>query len=94
MTSEELIAHLNKLPRGSSVGRLDGKKYSASKSVSGNGRRIKFYAEELGGTNIISFNMYRTARQGWALKPCEISSGKIFDFLERFIPDGEGHASK
>ena len=45
-----------------------------------NGKLIKVYAEELGGTNFISLNYYPETAQG-LLKPCEMADEKVIDFI-------------
>ena len=47
-----------------------------------NGRLIKFYAEELGGNDFVSLNVYRTGA-GVLLKPCEMAERKVTDFIEK-----------
>ncbi|AVA24310.1 hypothetical protein [Rhizobium sp. NXC24] len=50
------------------------------------GRRTCLFAEELGGRDIVSFNIYRLSGH-LTLKPCEMSSSKVIDFLLGFRPD-------
>jgi len=50
------------------------------------GRRIWLYGEELGGTEIVSFNLYRLSTDQMVLKPCEMSSAKVIDFVIGFEP--------
>jgi len=51
-----------------------------SKSLFAGGRSIKLAANELGGTDYISLNLYLT-RQGLQLFPCEMSIAKVITFL-------------
>lgn len=45
-----------------------------------NGKLIKVYAEELGGTNFISLNYYPKTLNG-LLKPCEMPDEKVIAFI-------------
>lgn len=45
------------------------------------GRSQKLEAEELGGTDYISFNLYRLANGDAILKPCEMPEGKVVAFV-------------
>jgi hypothetical protein len=59
----------------------------------GDNRRVWLFAEDLAGTDIVSFNLYRLADGRPELKPCEMSSNKIIDFVLQFRPD-DGNSSK
>lgn len=48
------------------------------------GRRVWLFAEERGGTDIVSFNLYVLAGRKTVLKPCEMSSEKVVDFVAGF----------
>lgn len=50
------------------------------------GKRTWLYGEELGGTDIVSFNFYRLIRSGPMLKPCEMSSATVVEFVLGFEP--------
>ncbi|MFS2154981.1 hypothetical protein [Rhizobium sp. Rhizsp42] len=43
------------------------------------GKRTWLYGQELGGKDIISFNLYRFAGSGPMLKWCETSSAKVIE---------------
>jgi len=43
-------------------------------------KRISLFAEDLSGTDIVSFNFYRLS-EGDALRPCEMSSEKVMAFV-------------
>lgn len=45
------------------------------------GKIHKVFAEELGGRDVISLNLYRTS-SGPQLKPCEMPIHKVIAFLE------------
>lgn len=79
----------HKLARFSSgyvEGTFDGRKWGASVKRSTDGRRLWLFAEELGATDIVSFNLYRGTTRSF-LKPCEMSSAKVVRFVLEFQPD-------
>lgn len=49
-------------------------------------KRTWLYGQELGGTDIVSFSLYRLIGSGPMLKPCEMSSAKVIDFVLGFEP--------
>ncbi len=69
------------LPRGGYGATYQGKRYRVIKSVLVSGRSQKLEAEELGGPDYVSFNLYRLADGEALLKPCEMSSEKVIDFV-------------
>lgn len=72
---------------GYSFGYLMGKKYGITVSISPDGKRRKLYAEELGGKDHISFNLYLIADKPAILKPCEMSKEKVIEFVMNMRPD-------
>lgn len=70
------------LPIGYSEGEFQGKRYGISKSVFNQGRSLKVFANELGGTDFISLNLYLT-KKGAVLKPCEMPEEKVKEFLNK-----------
>lgn len=75
---------LSRLPDGYVGGRFAGRPWGVTTKRSADGRRIWLYGEELGGTDIVSFNLYRLSTDGMVLKPCEMSSAKVIDFVIGF----------
>lgn len=75
-----LLANILSLPIGFSKAHYQGRTYSVSKVVFNDGMSFKVYAEELGGTDFISFNFYQTGSTS-TLKPCEIPEAKVVQFL-------------
>lgn len=71
---------INKIPPGTSKAKAFGRTYSVSRSDFNAGNSIKVYAEELGGTDFISFNYYIT-QSATLLKPCEMPQDKVMGFL-------------
>ena len=82
----DVTARVRALPRGASTGRAHGKSYVCTRSDFSNGRSIKVVAEERGGPDYISMNLYDLAA-GPRLYPCEMPASKVIDFLRAFSPD-------
>ena len=57
-----------------------GKTYGVSRSDFNQGKSLKVYAEELGGKDFISFNLYLTSEKN-LLKACEMPDQKVVDFI-------------
>ena len=74
---------LTRIPLGHSEVVYQGRRYGLSRTDFNDGRSSKVYAEELGGSDFISFNLYRTSTQQ-LLKPCEMPEEKVLDFLRGF----------
>lgn len=73
---------LMSLPRGYFTVRYAGRRYGVTNSVHANGRSFKLYAEELGGSDRISLNIYRPLGSPKpALKPCEMPLDKVTAFV-------------
>ncbi len=79
----QLTEHISKIPEGYSEVVYKTRKYSVSKTIFNNGKSLKVYAEELGGTDFISFNYYGTITKN-PLKPCEMPEHKVLDFLKNY----------
>ena len=78
-----LLKYIQVIPKGYSKVLYKQKKYGLTKTDFYGGRSIKVYAEELGGNDFISMNYYIT-RTSERLKPCEMPSEKVIDFLLNF----------
>ena len=69
-------------PLGYFTARYGGRRYGVSKASHANGKSFKLYAEELGGTDRISLNIYRPASATEpTLKPCEMPVDKVTAFI-------------
>ena len=75
------LAAFDALPFGGYGGTFDGRRYRVTKSRMANGRSQKLEAEELGGPDYISFNLYRLATGATLLKPCEMPEAKVTAFV-------------
>ncbi|MGM4884780.1 hypothetical protein [Rhizobium sp. 62_C5_N11_2] len=89
-TFEDALA---KLPEDYVAGYFGDRSWGVTVTRSQDGKRTCRYGEELGGTDIVSFNLYRLAGPGSILKPCEMSSAKVIEFVPGFEPSREKAAS-
>lgn len=75
-----------RLPMGTSTGTAEGRRYLATRSRFSGGRATKLVAEELGGKDYISLNLYDLAA-GPRLYPCEMPSAKVIAFVRAYTPE-------
>lgn len=75
---------LDRLPDGYMEGNFSGQRWSATIRRSEDRCRMWLFAEQMAGTDIVSFNLYRLSDSRTLLKPCEMSSSKVIDFVQRF----------
>jgi hypothetical protein len=68
------------LPEGWSEVTYAGRRYGLTKITRAGGRSSSVYAEQLGGADVVSANVYRTT-SGDVLKPCEMPAATVLDFL-------------
>jgi hypothetical protein len=78
---------LEHFAEGYSQGVFDGSRWGVTVRRSPDQKRIWLYAEDLAGTDIVSFNLYRLENSGTALKPCEMSSDKVVAFVRGYLSD-------
>ncbi|MBY5385322.1 hypothetical protein HFN62_30830 [Rhizobium leguminosarum] len=90
-TFEDALA---KLPDGYVDGHFRNRPWGVTVKRSEDGKRTWLYGEELGGTDIVSFNLYHLAGSGPTLKPCEMSSAKVIEFVLGFEPSIEKAAPR
>ena len=86
LSRADFEAALEGLPRGYSEGFFDGRRYGVSVQRSDDGRRNSLFARDLAGTDIVSFNLYRMLDGSTLLRPCEMSSEKVVNFVLGFTP--------
>ncbi len=77
----DLRALVDLVPTGWTVVAYDGRRYGLTRTDRAGGRAVSLYAEELGGHDVVSTNVYRTAA-GDLLKPCEMPAAKVLAFLQ------------
>ena len=85
--AESFAASLDALENGLTIGSFKGRRYAVSVQRLVRSRVTKLFAEELGGTDIVSFNLFRTTNGRDHLKPCEMSSEKVMRFVLEFVSD-------
>jgi hypothetical protein len=68
------------VPAGWSVATYRGRRYGVTKTLRAGGRSVSVYAEELGGPDVVSANLY-LAEAGEAFRPCEMPAEKVLAFL-------------
>lgn len=77
---QDFLAAFDALPFGEFTGVAHGRRYVAVKSGFAGRASQKLVAEELGGTDYISLNLYRT-RNGALLRPCDMPEAKVIGFV-------------
>ena len=80
-TDPAFLEAFDHLPVGGYGGTYEGRRYRITKAQMSNGRSQKLEAEELGGTDYVSFNLYRLATGQALLKPCEMPEQKVVAFV-------------
>lgn len=83
---QDFLSTFDALPLGSFTGIADGRRYVCVKSGFAGGSSQKLVAEELGGTDYISLNLYRT-KAGALLRPCEMPEAKVIAFVRHLVVD-------
>ncbi|MGR3514836.1 MAG: hypothetical protein ACU0GG_18910 [Paracoccaceae bacterium] len=84
---DAFVAAFDRLPVGGYGATYQGNRYRVTKTIMAAGRSQKLEAEELGGADYISFNLYRLASGESLLKPCEMPAQKVMDFVLNLDPD-------
>ena len=81
----DLARLVDRVPEGWTLVAYDGRRYGLTRTTRAAGRGVSLLAEELGGSDMVSANVYRTSG-GDVLKPCEMPAEKVVDFLDRWAP--------
>lgn len=76
----DVAALFARVPDGWSVATYDGRRYGVTRTGHAGGRSLSVYAEELGGTDVVSANLYLVGA-GAAFRPCEMPGAKVLAFL-------------
>ncbi len=77
---------IERIPEGWSAVAYAGRRYGLVRRTRIDGRMVTLWAEELGGRDLISANVYRI-HEGARLKPCEMPERKVLDFLAGWVTD-------
>jgi hypothetical protein len=83
----DFLAAFDALPFGGYGGTYEGRRYRIVKSRYADARSQKLEAEELGGADFISLNLYRLATGEALLKPCEMPEEKVRAFVLGVMAD-------
>jgi hypothetical protein len=71
---------VDRVPVGWTLVECAGRRYGLSRVDHVAGQSVAIYAEELGGRDVISANVYRTS-SGERLNACEMPDAKVLAFL-------------
>ena len=85
---EQFLVLLRALEGGYQIGWFGGRKYGVTIDRPADGRITRLLARELGGADIVSFNLFQVAGQEPLLKPCEMAAEKVIDFVLGFKSGG------
>lgn len=85
MSAGELERLLARVPVGWSRVEVDGVPYGLSRTDHGDGGSVSVHAEQLGGSDVVSANLWRTTA-GTVLRPCEMPETKVLAFLRAWQP--------
>lgn len=85
---EDLPALVDRVPEGWTAVTYRGRPWGLRRTSRARGRSVAIYAEELGGADVVSTNVYRT-RTGDVLKPCEMPAATVLAFLDGWQPARE-----
>jgi hypothetical protein len=76
----ELDRLLERVPEGWTEVGYEHRRWGLRRSSRAGGAAVSLYAEELGGADVVSANVYRTGT-GPALRPCEMPAATVLAFL-------------
>lgn len=69
------------IPEGTSKATFENQLYIVTKRTFNGGQSFKFFAEEAGGIDYVSLNVYKTSERIY-IKPCEQPVSKSQNFLQ------------
>ncbi len=81
MPGENLDSLLARVPEGWTAVYHEGRRYGLSRTTHTDGRSVSLHAEELGGSDVVSANVFRLTG-GAELRPCQMPAAKVLAFLE------------
>ena len=85
--SAAVWSRLSTWPQGYFIARYEGRRYGVSNTAYASGRSYKLYAEQLGGPDRISLNIYAPPSGAPALRPCEMPIDKVTAFVLGAVPE-------
>ena len=83
LSDKEIQVRVESIADGYTRSKYRGSTYGLSKKSFNQGRSIKVYAEELGGSDFISFNLY-IKKDSILIRPCEMPLSKVLAFLRLY----------
>jgi hypothetical protein len=86
-TPEAVWTTLARWPLGWFTASYGGRRYGVTRSVHAKGRSMKLFAEELGGPDRISLNIFAPPTGEPTLKPCEMPLDKVTAFVLGALPE-------
>ena len=81
----ELHALVDRVPPGWTEVAYAGRTWGLTRADHAGGGTTTLYAEELGGTSVVSANVWHTSG-GDVLRPCEMPAEVVVDFLRGWEP--------
>lgn len=90
---EEFLQRFMMIEAGYYTVSYNHRTYSMTVDVSHDKRRRKLFAEELGGNDHISFNLYALIGKAPLIKPCEMPAQKVVGFVLGFCMNPPGTSS-
>jgi hypothetical protein len=83
----DLAELVDQVPIGWTLVEFEGRRYGLTRVDRVGGRSVAIYAEELGGPDVVSANVYRLGA-GSQLNACEMPDAKVLAFLRGWTPAG------
>ena len=77
------------VPEGWTLVCYQGRPYGLTRTTRAGGKSVSVLAQELGGSDLVSANIYRTT-SGDLLRACEMPQQKVLDFLRGWRPQDKG----
>ena len=87
MADPDFLRAFDALPFGGYGATAFGRRYRVTTTQFSCARSQKLEAEELGGNDYVSLNLYRLASGATLLKPCEMPEEKVRAFVLNVVPD-------
>lgn len=84
-TPDELRALVDRVPPGWTEVEYGGSAWGLTRTDHAGGATSTLFAEQLGGTGVVSANVWRTSG-GEVLRPCEMPAAVVLDFLRGWTP--------
>ncbi|HEY0240547.1 MAG TPA: peptide methionine sulfoxide reductase [Friedmanniella sp.] len=83
--TDDVRALVDRVPAGWNEVDYDGRPWGLTRTDRAGGGTTTLYAEQLGGTDFVSANVWRTST-GDVLRPCEMPREVVLAFLRGWTP--------